>query len=243
MPQPRYLDCNKQRGQRRGHSRGPPGNCRKPRKLEGGLGWIPHRSQPRPQPELGLRAEWERRALWTATAGPGHAHGRPCRSAEVPGPRLPRRGPLTEGSRQGCCLEKTENRRHTSELAAGPLPAGEASPRARPECPPLARATWCPRLLGRLQRARRTLGFKRHQRLSGQASGAAALGAPRDRWRPPHVRTPRLLPAGTVPPPRLTTPDSLRRRGWRGDRLRLPPRRGPLQERTVGHEQLPRRGP
>lgn len=189
MPQPRYLDCNKQRGQRHGYSRGPPGNCRKPRKLEGGLGWIPHRSQPRPQPELGLRVEWERRALWTATAGPGHAHGRPRWAAEVPGPRLPRRGPLTEGSRQGRCLEKTENRLHTSHF-----PAGEASPRARPECPPLARATWCPRLLGRLQRARRTLGFKRHQRLSGQASGAAALGAPRDRWRPP--------PCPHTPPPR-----------------------------------------
>lgn len=201
MSQPRYLDCNKQRGQRRGHSRGPPGNCRKPRKLEGGLGWIPHRSQPRPQPELGLRAEWERRALWTATAGPRHAHGRPCRSAEVPGPRLPRRGPLTEGSRQGRCLEKTENRLRTSELAAGPLPAGEASPRARPECPPLARATWCPRLLGRLQRARRTLGFKRHQRLSGQASGAAALGAPRDRWCSPPC-------PHTSPPRRRDSPSS-----------------------------------
>lgn len=73
--------------------------------------------------------------------------------------------------------------------------------------------------------------------------GLQHLGPPGTDGAPPHVRTPRLLAAGTVPPPRLTTPDSLRRRGWRGDRLRLPPRRGPLQERTVGHEQLPHRGP
>lgn len=109
-------------------------------------------------------------------------------------------GPLPEGSRRGRCLEKTRNRLHTSELAAGPLPAGQASPRTQPECPSLVRAMLCPRLLGRHPRARRTLVFKRRKHPPVRPVACSTW----DPWEP--MAFPPCL--DTLPPRRWDSPSS-----------------------------------